>query len=118
MKWYRVFARSDVLPAPAVLAGAEGVAVSRYGADEDGIRAELNSWAAFLETCDESPRQRELMERAIQARQLFLLEEPSPEARPLCVGLSRRLAALTGGFYQVDDEGFFSADGTLLVAEP
>jgi hypothetical protein len=33
------------------------------------------------------------------------------------VGLCRFLARATDGFYQVDDEGFFEADGTLLVKE-
>jgi hypothetical protein len=35
----------------------------------------------------------------------------------VCVGLCRFLAGATGGFYQADDEGFYEADGTLLVKE-
>jgi hypothetical protein len=144
MTWYRVFAAAERAPAladiEACLAGAgvpvsrpfetdEGVwaclfvgeltvEVNRYQADEEGIRAELNSWAAFLETCEDDPRSRGLMERVIQSRQLFYIEEPSPAAREVCALLSRCLARLADGFYQVDDEGFFAADGTLLVAEP
>src|SRR5436189_6193523 len=45
--------------------------LERWLADEEGLRAELNSWAAFLETCDWSPHAAGLMERVIQTKQLF-----------------------------------------------
>jgi hypothetical protein len=149
--WYRIFGARDVLPAPAeveaYLAGAgvhariawdgdeQGwyraeiaagectpLVLERWLADEEGIRAELNTWAAFLETCDSSPHHAALMERAIQTRQLFTLRrpiDPADEAlvERVCVALVRHLAAITGGFYQADGQGFFAAEGTLLVRE-
>src|SRR5262245_65797073 len=105
--WYRVFGRSEAPPAPAdieaCLAGAghavtssfagdaagwyradlsvggAPVAVERWLADEDGVRAELNSWAAVLETCEDSPPSRSLMERRIQWRQLRTSAPPKAE---------------------------------------
>jgi hypothetical protein len=115
-KWYRVFCASEATPADTC--GCLAGAVHHYRADEEGIRAELNSWAAYVETFEQAPRHRELMERVIQSKQLFYFEEPSPSAREACVRLSRHLARLAGGFYHVEDEGFFDADGTLLIAEP
>jgi hypothetical protein len=149
--WYRVFGRSDLVPTPGAIRehlAALGVPVAasfasdeagwfraelafgsgsplyleRFLADEEGIRAELNTWAAVLETCDYSPHSAALMERAIQARQLFTLRKPVDQPdevllERLCVGLCRHLAAATDGFYQADGQGFFEADGTLLVQE-
>ncbi len=149
--WYRIFGARDTLPAPAEveqclagvgvsapiiwagdeqawyraeIAAGEGtpLVLERWLSDEEGIRAELNTWAAFLETCDYSPHHTELMERAIQTRQLFTLRRPIDHANEalverVSVALSRHLAAITGGFYQADAEGFFAADGTLLVQE-
>jgi hypothetical protein len=139
-RWYRVFGSLDTPSTPAgigsCLAG-EGVSIvfdaedwhtaelapgsepplvlERWRSDEEGIRAELNTWAAYLETCD-GPHHVALMERTIQTKQLFTIG-PSNGA-PLdrvCVTLCRHLAAVTAGFYQIDDIGFFDADGTLLV---
>jgi hypothetical protein len=145
--FYRVFGRRDAAPAAeAILAhlGGRGLAVAgrfdgagegwfsaelafgegapahleRFLASEEGIRAELNSWAAYLETCDDSPQHLGLMERVIQSRQLFTLRRPSDHAGAGCVEVCRFLAAATDGFYQADGEGFFEADGGLLVREP
>jgi hypothetical protein len=149
--WYRVFGSSDEAPAPAaILAAFRGLGaevrgdftgddagwyaadlaagagtplrLERFLAGEEGIRAELNNWAAWLETCDWSPHAVPLMERVIQTRQLFTLRRPLDHAdevlvERLCVGLCRFLAAVTEGLWQADDEGFFAADGTLLVQE-
>ena len=151
MLWYRVFGKGETPPpeeevlghvrglgveVEGVLTEGEGgwlravlgfgdgspLVVERFAATEEGIRAELNSWAAFLETCDYSPHHAGLMERTIQARQLFTLRRPTDHAdevrvERVCVGLCRFLAKATDGFYQVDDEGFFEPDGTLLVKE-
>lgn len=93
--------------------------VERYCADEAGIRAELNSWAAWLETREGVPEPILLMERMIQTAQLFTLraEEDTTEANGVCVALCRFLAAATDGVYQIDERGFFDADGNLLVEE-
>lgn len=128
MKYHRVFGATDTLPTPedieACLAAGgvfsvdadgwfraeiAGVIVERWLAGEDGIRAELNAWAAALEPLEEHA----LMERIIQTRQLFVVHaDGAADARPLC----RLLARLTEGVYQADDEGFFAADGRALVA--
>jgi hypothetical protein len=96
--------------------------LERWLADEEGIRAELNNWAAYLETCDYSPAAAPLMERMIQTAQLFTLRRPLDAAdevlvERLCVALCQLLARETDGVYQADDQGFFAADGTLLVQE-
>lgn len=92
--------------------------VERWQADEEGIRTELNSWAAFLETCEHQPLSRSLMERIIQARQLFTIEVgEGPKGMQLGLTLARRLAEQTEGIYQVDGRGIFTAQGNLLVED-
>jgi hypothetical protein len=147
----RVFAASDAVPGPAgieaclagpgvavgarfdeddsgwyraelTLGGGAPLVLERWLADEEGIRAELASWAAYLETLDYSPNAGPLMERAIQARQLFTLRRPidHPNEALLeraCQALCQHLAKETAGFYQADDRGFFAADGGVLVQE-
>jgi hypothetical protein len=149
--FYRVFGSNEVAPDPEILlarlrreapavqvrfagAGANWFQVEivvgsdpplvleRYLAEEEGIRAELNTWAGILETCEDSPQHVPLMERVIGTRQLFTLGRPADhpdgnEAERVCVVLCRILAELTEGFYQADEQGFFAADGTLLVRE-
>jgi hypothetical protein len=149
MMFCRVFGRSDAIPDRGALAallsglGAEAVfsfddsgwyaaeitlgpggpvVMERWQADEEGIRAELNAWAGYFETCDYSPHHAALMERCIQTRQLFVLRKPldhADEARlaRVCAALCAELARLTDGFVQRDREGTFEADGTLLVQE-
>lgn len=149
--YYRIFGASDTQPEPAAIEGClagQGAAVAvrfsaddagwfaaeivagpgsplvleRWLGDEEGIRGELNAWAAFLETCDWSPHAAALMERVIQTRQLFTLRKPIDHPDEalvdrLAAALSRHLARVTGGFYQADRQGVFEADGTLLVQE-
>ena len=146
--WYRIFGSNDTEPSPAAVLGhlnGLGVAVSgkfhgeggdwfgaellvagkvplgveRFLASEEGIRAELNSWAAWLETCAPEAEQARLMERMIQVRQLFTLQRPddAAEAVPVCEALCQFLARATDGTYQIDGRGLFAADGTLLVQE-
>lgn len=142
--WYRIFAGSSDMPAPAAirefLAGryasvsgefatdasdwyqadilVEGVALQleRYRADETGIRAELNGWAAWLETREDAPEHVRLMERMIQTVQLFALHG-GEGSEQVCIDLCRFLAGETAGVYQIDERGFFAADGALLIAE-
>src|SRR5215475_6522172 len=82
--WFRVFGGNDEQPEPAALlaylhaqglavpghfrgddegwfaaefemeAGATPLYLERYLATEEGIRADLNTWAAWVETCDYS----------------------------------------------------------------
>jgi hypothetical protein len=148
--WYRVFGRSDVAVKPDELlaylnaqgtpvtgrfAGEDGwlsaeivfadkvpLYLERFPSTEEGIRAELNNWAAYLETCDDNPIHVPLMEQVIQTLQLFTLCRPMDSAgevlvERLCVAACHYLARATDGVYQVDDQGFFAADGTLLLRE-
>jgi hypothetical protein len=89
--------------------------LERYLAEEEGIRAELNSWAAWLETREDAPEHVRLMERMIQTVQLFTLHGEGAEQ--VCIDLCRFLAGATAGVYQIDGRGFFAADGALLVSE-
>jgi hypothetical protein len=98
------------------------VRLERFHADEEGLRSELNSWAAWLETCESNPLHAALMERIIQTRELVTLDRMVPSRNTdmmdrLCVGLCLFLARATDGIWQADGEGLFAADGTLLVAE-
>jgi hypothetical protein len=145
--WYRVFGGNSRLPTPEsireFLVGAGGIVLGdfvadasgwyradlvvngvtlqleRYLADEEGIRAELNGWAAWLETRAAESQHVSLMERAIQTTQLFTLhcQSETAQAERLGVGLCGFLAHVTEGVYQIDEQGFFDAEGTLLVRE-
>src|SRR5438874_7384942 len=138
-QWFRVFGNGDAAVEPAALlehlhgagfpvAGhfrgddrgwfraelvfaddAPPVVVERYFADEEGIRAELNSWAAWLEEQEDNPHHLPLMERLIGTAQLFTLRQADEEAddaddrelaERLCLTCCRYLAAATDGVYQ------------------
>jgi hypothetical protein len=144
--WHRIFGSSSEMPAAesirAFLRGRYGpvagdfaadasgwyqadlvvdgisLQLERYLADEPGIRAELNSWAAWVET-RAAPGQVFLMERLIQTAQLFTLrgEGESSRCENVCRDLCRFLAEATAGIYQIDERGLFAADGSLLIEE-
>ena len=147
-RWYRVFGRGEEQPPPeALLEHLRGLGVmgsAHFRGDDDGwtsfeiapsegtpplllecylssepdIRSELNTWAAWLETCEEGPHHLALMERVIQTKQLYTLLSTLPGADDVRDNLCRFLARTTDGVYHVDGEGFFAADGTLLLREP
>jgi hypothetical protein len=149
-RWYRVFGSNHVQPEPAALLahlrelaieatghfqgdqegwfaaalalkGGPAVALQRYGAQEDGIRAELNAWAAWVETKENNPNHASLMQQLIATTQVFTMEiADGPNqavADKACIALCRLLAHETAGVYQVDGLGFFDASGTELVPE-
>ena len=96
--------------------------VERYLATEEGMRQDLNTWAAWLETCDYSPNHVWLMERVIQSQQLFAMRRPvdhSDEARldDLCLAIVNYLADGTDGLIQIDNQGFFSSQMELMLQE-
>jgi hypothetical protein len=149
--WYRIFARSEAEVPPTALLehlhtqgrtvrgtfrgddlgwiGAElslgegtPVYVERYVASEEGFRADLNTWAAWLETADYSPNSGPLMEHVIQTKQLFILRKPIDHAdevtvERLCLETCRFLAERGDGVYQIDGQGWFAADGTMVLQE-
>ncbi len=108
--WFRV-----ELFAPGAEQPAE---LDQYWATETGIRAQLNTWAAWLEVQDTNPHSAALMQRVIQSAQLFCLHAPPAlTLAGVCLDLCRWLARQTDGIYQADISGFHAADGKLLVAE-
>lgn len=145
--WYRVFGTSEQAPQPEELlqhlhqAGlpvtghfrgddqgwfraklvpehAPPLTLNRYLATEEGIRADLNGWAAWLETVEHSP----LMQHMVSTLQLFTMRRPIdyPDdefVERLGLTLCRFLAAATQGVYQIDNQGFFAADGELLLKD-
>jgi len=148
--WYRVFGGNDKTPEPEALLAhlrQQGLEVTgefdgngpdwfrgelsldpvtlvleRFHAGDEGVRAELNTWAALLETHEDNPHHVSLMERTIQSSQLFTLCRPEDndshvDSEGLCQSVCRYLAGVTGGFYQIDDTGFFAADGTQLIQD-
>ena len=93
-----------------------------YLAVEEGLRGELNTWVAWLESEDYNSAQEWLMDHMIHAKQFFTLEPLAGQARgaavaELCVELCQLLARETDGIYQVDGQGLFAPDGALLQAE-
>jgi hypothetical protein len=155
-QWFRVFGRSAAAVEPAALLehlhaqgfpvaghfrgddrgwfraelvfadGAPPVVVERYLADEEGIRLELNSWAAWLEEQEHNAHAVPLMERLIVTKEVLTLHQAVEDpddlddaelVERLCLTCCRCLAAATDGVYQADHHGFFAADGTPLVPE-
>jgi hypothetical protein len=112
--WCRAEVRVDPSRPPLVL--------ERFWRDEEGIRGELQAWAAWLETCDYSPHHEPLMRHLIQTQQVFTLRRPVDWPNEalldaLCDVLSQALAQEADGVYQIDGRGFFAPDGALLLEE-
>jgi hypothetical protein len=150
--WYRVFGTSPTEPAPAGLLGhlhqlgvavganfsgdqdgwfradlvlepaGDTVLLERYLVSEEGIRGELNNWAAWVEATGDGLVQERLMRHLIGTKQLFTVRPPDVVAGAervgnLCLDVCRFLARETEGIYQVDDQGFFEPDGRPLLKE-
>jgi hypothetical protein len=109
--------------ADVLVSGAEEHwTLNRYLTTEEGIRQELNGWAAWLEAAEGNPLRDRLMLHVIQSRQVFTFEmeidlDPGARVDTWCHQLCRFLARETEGIYQADGQGFFAADGTPLVPE-
>jgi hypothetical protein len=150
--WFRVFGSNEVQPQPAALlellrslgreatgnfrgdeqgwfeaeiifaAGGPPLQVDRFLAREEGLRDELNTWAAWLETVEDNPQHAALMQQVIGTTQLFTLYQAGLDGKQRVLdeigpAVCQFLARETAGVYQVDQQGFFAADGTLLVKE-
>ncbi len=149
--WYRVFCRTEAAPSPAELLAAlqaEGldirghfrgddlgwtaadialgastpVQVERYLTEADGLRDDLNSWAAYLETLDYSPNNGRLMELVFQSRQMVTIRKPLDhpneiETERACLTVARQMASRGGGIYQVEGDGWYDGSGELLLKE-
>ena len=103
-------------------ASGSPVLLARYLTKEDDLRDDLNAYAAELETQTYSPNNGMLMEKVIQTKQMVTVRKPIDHADEaaldrLCDALIGFLATRTGGVYQIDTRGWFTADGTLLLQE-
>jgi hypothetical protein len=144
--WYRVFARGAEAIAPAVVlanlvahgAPVEGhfqadehgwyrcelrtagpigpIVVECFRVGEEGVRAEVQSWAAYLETL-ESPHSQEFMEAVNATAQVFTAQLSDARAADLLRQLCGNLARAAAGVYQIDGEGFFWSNDTLALGE-
>ena len=98
------------------------VNVERYLTQADNLRNDFNNWAAILETCDYSPNNVALMERVIQSAQMITLHKPIERAEEIsvdrmCLEVCRFLAEKCDGIYQIDADGWYDADGEMLLKE-
>ena len=96
--------------------------LERFLTVEDELRADLNNYAAELETMDYNPNHVMLMQHVIQTQQLFALRRPldhSDESmlETLNTTVAQYLARQSDGVYQIDGDGWFAADGELLLPE-
>ncbi len=96
----------------------EPIKLERFLSSEEGLRNQLNTWAAWLETVPEHPQLDRVWRHLIGARQVFTLSPPPdyPLAE-ICLPICHYLARQTEGIYQWDGQGFFAADGELLLKE-
>jgi hypothetical protein len=145
-RWYRVFNRSPEPVHPAVVlanltftaapvqghfqadehgwyrceliagAGIEPIVVECFRVFEEGIRPELQSWAAYVETID-SPYSQEFMEVLNASAQVFTVQLTDVRAAELLKTLCGNLARAGDGVYQIDGEGFFWSNGALALGE-
>src|SRR5262249_53383591 len=92
------------------------VTLERFLSTEEDIRAELNTWAAWVEAnATDATR---LMQHLIATKQVFTVQVEDEDAdEAIFVSLCRHLARLTDGVYQIDGQGFFDVEGRLLVRE-
>ena len=98
------------------------ILLARYLTKPDDLRADLNAFAAELETMTYSPNAAGLMERVIQTQQMVTLRKPfdhadEVELEAVCEFLMRSLTTASDGLYQIDGRGWFTATGELLVQE-
>jgi hypothetical protein len=108
--WFAAEFRGEESEAP--------IRVERFLSNEDGIRAELNTWAAWLESKESNPHSDRLMRQMIGVKQIFTIDDEDADiSDEVCAELCRFLARQTEGIYQVDGQGFFDASGLLLVPE-
>ena len=98
------------------------VFAERFLTSEDDLRNDLNTWAAWLETMTYSPNHGRLMEHVVQTQQLITIRKPVDHSNEvavdeLCQSLCRVLAATADGVYQIEGDGWYSAEGALLLQE-
>ena len=92
--------------------------IDHFLTSEKGVRAEINTWAAWLE----SKQRFDLMERIIQVKQILSFEvtpemEDNVSDALVYKHLALALAALAEGVVHMDAVGFLESDGTLLIED-
>ena len=102
--------------------GGTPVQLDRFLTGPDDLRADLNAFAAELETLSYSPNNTVLMARVIQTEQLFALRRPIDHADDaaldrVCDATAAFLAATLDGVVQIDGRGWFGPAGDLLLQE-
>lgn len=96
--------------------------IETYAATDPEVRADLNTWAAYIETCDYSPNAHSTMVKVALSQQIITLRRPIDHADEsgldrLMHGMAQHLALEIDGIFQIDEAGFFDKNGTLLVEE-
>jgi hypothetical protein len=145
--WCRVFGMNETAPAPEAIAehlrgrgqpvevqaeadeqgwfhleltGISGVYLLDLYRPDDGIRDDLNTWAAWLEE-NAGDQAGPLMQRMIGTHRLITLRREDrsddAEARRFCHELAQWLAQQGDGIYQIDGQGFFDSAERQLVVE-
>jgi hypothetical protein len=94
------------------------IELNRWLPEEDGIHPELNTWAAWIDANSDSDMTA-LQQHVKLTTQLFTwaVDPLAVDAVSFSELLCRFLSAAVAGVYQIDGQGFFKADGTLLVRE-
>lgn len=99
------------------------IEVQRYLAAEEGIRRQMNSWAAWIEETLGDEKGGPWMAKLINTTQILTLgiaeEEPEFDdaLNSFLIHFCQYLASATQGLYQIDGRGMFLSDGSLLAAE-
>ncbi|MFO0938503.1 MAG: hypothetical protein U0798_18520 [Gemmataceae bacterium] len=98
------------------------ILLSRYLTDVDDLRDDLNAYAAELEGYNFQPAAQALMERVIQTRQLITIRKPVDHSNEVllndvCDRLCKNLAGMIDGVYQIDGQGWYSAEGNQIIQE-
>ena len=111
LSWFRAELRME--------AEDEPIHLPRYLANEEDLRDELNSWAAWLETVEDNKYVRRLMQQMIGAAQVFTFQlapdlDEDETALQMCLAACKHLAQETQGVYQVDHKGFYAPNGTAV----
>jgi hypothetical protein len=102
--------------------GGTAITLERFLTEEDDLRDDLNVYAAQLETMNYSPNNVSLMERVINTKQLITIRRPIDHANEsrldsTLLAVCQFLASSMDGIYQIDESGWYTADGVLLLQE-
>lgn len=92
-----------------------GCVLQRYLREEEQVKGELSAWAAWVEEQPPGPNNELVMARLATAQQVFTLTMGSDVQ--LARAAAQWLATATDGIWHEDADGFFAADGTMLLRD-